>query len=39
MALRIKKNSNPGRYRNDEFFKSMYGHTESKVLRNLVEIK
>jgi len=33
-----KKFHNPGRIRNDEFFKTMYGKTASEVQKNLVEI-
>lgn len=33
-----KKYSDPGRIRNDEFFKKMYGSTEEEVKKNLVEI-
>ncbi len=36
--LTIEKNSDPGRIRNDEFFKKMYGGTTSEVQKKLVEI-
>ena len=34
----ITKNYNPGRIRNDDFFKKIYGKTEEEVKKNLVEI-
>jgi len=38
IAPRIKKNYDPGRFRNEDFFKSMYGHNKTEVIYNLVEI-
>ena len=34
----IKKNHDPGRIRNEEFMKKMYGKTANEVQKNLVEI-
>jgi len=34
----IKENNDPGRIRNEDFFKKMYGKTAKEVKKNLVEI-
>ncbi|MDQ6763165.1 MAG: M15 family metallopeptidase [Bacteroidota bacterium] len=38
MKFHPKKNEDPGRIRNEDFFKKMYGKTEKAVKKNLVEI-
>lgn len=38
IPLSIEKNNDPGRIRNEAFFKKMYGATEAGVKKNLVEI-
>jgi len=38
IKIPIKKNNDPGRIRNDDFFKKMYGKTAAEVQKNLVEI-
>ncbi len=35
---KIEKNADPGRIRNEAFFKAIYGKTKSEVQKNLVEI-
>ena len=34
----IAKNDDPGRYRNERFFKAMYGNSEAEVIKNLTII-
>jgi hypothetical protein len=38
IPVRIKRNFDPGRIRNEKMFKKIYGETESAVRKNLVEI-
>ncbi len=38
ISEKINKNADPGRIRNEQFFKKMYGSTEAEVRKKLVEI-
>ena len=38
MKFHPEKNDDPGRIRNEAFFKKMYGNSEEEVKKNLVEI-